>query len=119
MPAEVTFTLDTQGIGEYLRTSGQLRAALAAVVAQGVAYARSIAPVGRGAGEGGAYLPRTGRRPGDYRNGIVGEVAVTRTRMVGRVLATDFKAGWIEYGSEHMPKYRVLGRTTDHTKVGG
>lgn len=118
MPAEVTFELNTTDIGVFLRTNPELRAALADVVAKGVAYARSIAPVGH-AGEGGAYQATTGRHPGDYRDGIVGEVRVSKSRMVGHVLATDFKSWWIEYGSAHMPKYRVLGRTMDHLSGSG
>lgn len=117
MPAEVTFELNTRGIGYYLKNDPELRAALAATVAQGVAYARSIAPVGH-AGEGGAYR-KSGRAPGEYREGIVGQVVVGKSRMVGRILATDFKSWWIEYGSAHMPKYRVLGRTMDHMQVSG
>lgn len=108
------FTLNPAGVGEFLKTDPALREKLAAHVRSGVEYAQSIAPVGD-ATEGGAYT-RSGRKPGDYRAGLRGEVVEGRNRLTGRVVSTDFKSHWIEYGSARMPKRRVLGRTMDHLK---
>lgn len=62
-------------------------------------YARSIAPVDEG----------------DYRDSIHVEDLPDRRGMPGkRVVADDFKAHLIEYGSKHNPEFAVFARTADH-----
>lgn len=66
-------------------------------------YARSIAPVETGA----------------YRDSIE-VVAVDYPERSGwRLQATDYKAVWVEYGTETLPAHAVFEKTRDHVEGGG
>ncbi len=75
------------------RDRGVVRA-VAEVAEKGAAAARSIAPVASGA----------------YRDSIHTDDS---EGLPVRIVADDFKAGWIEFGTSDTPKFRVLGRTAD------
>ncbi|AHH98330.1 HK97 gp10 family phage protein [Kutzneria albida] len=72
---------------------------------KGAEHAKSIAPVGT----------RTTKHstPGQYRDSITAEVHTSKTRVVGRIRATDFTAYWIEFGSKHNEKQAILAKTMD------
>ena|SRR5437899_5001545 len=112
------FRLDPLAIALWAKTSPELRAAFERMGPEGVAYAKSVAPVGV-PGEGGAYSGHAHRRPGEYRDSLEWEIHEGRTRMSLRIFSTNFKAGWIEKGTKHMPKYAVLSRTLDFLKRHG
>ncbi|MFC0546930.1 hypothetical protein [Kutzneria chonburiensis] len=99
------FKPDSAGLREYLKTNPELRAVLERVARTGLAYARSIAPVGD---------PATDPDSGAYRDSLYAEIHVSPSRMSVRVGSTDYKRYWVENGAAHMPKLRVLGRTLDH-----
>lgn len=75
-----------------------------------VAYWQSIAPVFD------PEDPREKRKwpahgaPGDYRDSISYEIIDDSDGLRARVSASDFKAGWIEYGTKHMPKHAPLAK---------
>lgn len=74
---------------------------------EAVTYAKSIAPVADEAHTTkGGYVDK----PGSYRDSIHVEVAATGGVMV---VASDFKAHWIEYGTETMPEQAVMRRTEE------
>ena len=112
------FRLDPLAIAVWAKTSPELREALERMGTEGVAYAKSIAPVGE-PGQGGAYSGHQHRHPGEYRDSLDHEIHEGRTRMSLRIFSKDFKAGWIEKGTKHMPKYAVLSRTLDFLKRHG
>ena len=99
-------TLDYELVGIWLRTSPELRAVLEDLGQKGVAYAKSIAPVGGGRDP----------HPGAYRDSISYEIHQGKTRMVLRIGASDRKCFWVEFGAKHMPKYAVLRRTMDYLR---
>lgn len=52
-------------------------------------------------------------RTGAYRRSIKATVVVEDGRWVGRVNAFDFKALWVEFGTNGIRKSRVLGTALD------
>ena len=60
-------------------------------------YAKSISPV----------------RTGAYRRSIKPTVVYEGGMWIGRVNAWDFKAYWVEYGTNGITKSRVLGTSLD------
>jgi hypothetical protein len=77
------------------------------VAEAGVAYAKSIARVGS--------APKD-PHPGAYRDGIHAERREEKNRVEWRIVASDKKSHWIEFGAEHNAKDRTLGRTEDHLR---
>lgn len=110
MADDVTLTVDYAAIGLFLRTSPELRSYLEDLGHKGVAYARSIAPVGTRATK---YT-----KPGQYRDSIQFQVTASKTRMYLRIFTQDYTAWWIEYGSKKVPKYAVMRRTVDYLRTG-
>ena len=110
MPDSVTFTPDYVAIGVWLRTSPEIRLHLEDLGRKGVAYARSIAPVGT----------RTTKdtHPGQYRDSIRFVVVVGKSRMSLRIVSDDYTAWWQEYGSKKIPRRAVLRRTLDFLASG-
>jgi hypothetical protein len=76
-----------------------------AVAEAGAEYARSIAPVGD---------PTTDPTSGDYKKNIEARRVERDGYFIWQIVAADFKSTWIEYGSVHNEKYRVLGKTAEH-----
>lgn len=95
-------SINYQGLGRYLRESGELRAALFAHAEVGVQFAKSIAPVG-GHGD---------KHPGEFRDSIRAETTTTPGGFVGaRIVAAPL---WVEFGRKHREPYEgahVLRRT--------
>lgn len=89
--------LHSAALRAFLRGSPGLRAALLAKARAGVAYARSIAPVG------------TGR----YRASLRAELHEGPSRVSARIVADAEDAGLVEHGTSRQPGRRVLGRTVD------
>jgi hypothetical protein len=106
----VVLTVDHVSIGLWLRTSPELRAYLEDLGRKGVAYARSIAPVG----------DRTTKTttPGQYRDSLQFEVTAGKSRMSLRIFTDDYTAWWQEYGSKKVPRRAVLRRTLDYLASG-
>jgi hypothetical protein len=95
----------------FLETSPEAKAAALALASRGAEYARSIAPVGEK-----DHRLKSGYvdHAGDYRDSIEGEVVFKNGRWRGRVVARDFKAHWIEYGTKKWPKLAIMRRTRDY-----
>lgn len=110
MAEDVTLTVDYAAVGEFLRTSPELRAYLDSLGRRGVAYARSLAPVGT--------RDTKTTHPGQYRDSLDFEVIEGKTRMYLRIFTRDYTAWWIEYGSKKVPRYAVLRRTLDYLATG-
>jgi hypothetical protein len=53
------------------------------------------------------------RRSGHYAESFGIQIRLLSRGWEARVLNTDFKAGWIEFGSVNNAKHRVLGRALD------
>jgi hypothetical protein len=105
------FELNPIAIEVYLMTNPELEAELLRLAKEGEAYGRSIAPVGDKEHKlKSGYIDK----PGDYRDSIEGMVVQGHRRMKGRVRATDYKAHWIEYGTQKMTKRAVLRQVADH-----
>ena len=99
----------------FVATSPVLKARMLAMAKRGEEYAKSIAPVGEK-----EHTLKSGYvdHPGDYRDSIEGEVVLKNGRWIGRVIARDFKAHWIEYGTKKMPKQAVMRRTQAYLEQG-
>lgn len=92
----------------FLATSPVLKARMLELAKEGEEYAKSIAPVGdRKHTTKSGYVDH----PGDYKDSIEGMVVMKNGRWIGRVIARDWKAHWIEYGTAKMPKLAVMRRT--------
>lgn len=53
--------------------------------------------------------------PGDYERSIRPTIVRRKDGSIkGRVVATDYKAFWIEYGSSKMPTYAFAEKTRNH-----
>lgn len=52
-------------------------------------------------------------KSGKYRDSIKTGRGVYRGRAVGRLIASDFKSGWIEFGTSKWPAHAVLRRACD------
>lgn len=95
--------------------SVEVREALLAEAKRGEKYAKTIAPVnvtGKPHTLKGGYVDR----PGDYRDSIEGTVLFVNGAWRGRVVARDYKAHWIEYGTRKMPKFATLRRTAGYLR---
>lgn len=93
-----------------------VREALLAEAKRGEAYAKTIAPVNK---TGKPHQVSAGHidEPGDYRDSIEGTVLFVRGEWVGRVVAKDWKAHMIEYGTAKMPKFATMRRTAGYLKA--
>lgn len=95
-------SIDYRGIGQYLRGSEELRAALFAHATVGVAFAKSIAPVG----------PADDPHRGEFRDSIS---AHTYTAPGGFIAARITAAPlWVEFGRKRVRRYEgahVLRKT--------
>lgn len=54
--------------------------------------------------------------PGDYARSIEGTVVFEHGHWRGRVIARDWKAAWIEYGTRVWAKHAILTRTASHMR---
>lgn len=102
-----TLALDYHMAGIWLRTSPELREYLKGLGVKGVAYAKSIAPVGDASKD---------KHAGAYRDSINYEIHQGKSRMSLRIGARDQKSSWIEFGAKHMPKHAVFRRTIDYLR---
>ncbi|MFM9261870.1 hypothetical protein ACKAMS_24855 [Rhodococcus sp. 5A-K4] len=109
-PMQVRTQLELQAEG-FLATSLTTQAAALAYAKEGAEYAKGIAPV--------AKAPHTlpsgyVDNPGDYRDSIEGVAMFKNGRWIGRVIARDYKAFWIEFGTKRWAKHAVLRRTREY-----
>lgn len=92
-----------------MATSPLVRAELIDRATKARDYWRSIAPVGTH-----EHTLKSGHvdKPGDYRDSIQIEYRrLPNGVMAARIVAKDYKAAWIEYGSKHMPEYAPRAKT--------
>lgn len=81
------------GMSGLLARTVQMRAALHIRARLAAEYSRALAP----------------RDSGDYANSIVAVSGINdQGEMAGRVVAKDFKAKWIEFGTMYMPPFAPL-----------
>ncbi|WP_310962148.1 HK97 gp10 family phage protein [Nocardioides terrisoli] len=95
------FRLDYAGMGEYLR-SEDMEAAMLAHAEKVKAVAESIAPV---------Y--EQGPHPGRYKAAFSASAGVQEhktTRAYGEVSNDAPEAFFVEFGTEHNPRHRTLGK---------
>lgn len=53
------------------------------------------------------------RRSGNYAGAFQIQIRLLSRGWEARIYNTDFKAGWIEFGTRNNAKHRVLGRALD------
>lgn len=99
------FVENPLGIDEYLQHDPTLRAVLKHRAENQLKWAVANAPVGD---------PAKDIHSGDYRDSLEVVEHHSPTRMSFRLQTADFKRYWIEYGSVHMTKHRILGKSLDH-----
>ncbi len=99
---------------EYLTTATAREIALARAKSA-AAYAKTIAPVGARAHKVSANHYD---EPGDFKDSIDAEVIFKRGAWRGRVIARDYKAHWIEYGTKKMKKQAIMRRAAAHARGG-
>lgn len=97
-----TFT-PASGIGREIARSAGVRELLAVKAARVLAAAKSH----------GAQV----RRSGHYAAAFDVRFELHATGWEARVVNTDFKAGWIEFGTKNNQKQRVLGRALDAARA--
>ena len=88
------------GFERDLRRSREVLEQVDRAASAGVEVAKGIAPAATGA----------------YRDGIELDSAAARGELPARIVATDHKSNWVEFGTGApgpTPKFRVLGRTAD------
>jgi hypothetical protein len=95
----VKWVEDSSGVHEYLEDDKDLYGILTGCAEDAQRYARGIAPVLTGAYRDSISYARD---PDDV--GVV-------------FYSEDNKAHWIEYGAEHTPRLRVMGRAMDQIRV--
>lgn len=98
-------SISYRGLGEYLRSSGDLRAALLAHAAVGVRFAKAIAPVG----------PLRDPHRSEFRDSIHAESTTdAQGHITARIVAQPV---WVEFGRKRVNPYmgaHVLGRTKQY-----
>lgn len=98
-------SISYRGLGEYLRSSGDLRAALLAHATVGARFAKAIAPVGP---------PRDPHRS-EFRDSIHAETTTdAQGHITARIVAHPV---WVEFGRKHVNPYagaHVLRRTAQY-----
>lgn len=94
------FIPSPRGIAELARDAG-MASGLGEIAEQAAARTREIAPVGDYAGGG------------DYRDSIDSDFGVDAEGAFGRVNAFDYKANWIEFGTEDTPVFAPLRRAVE------
>lgn len=98
-------SISYRGLGEYLRSSGDLRAALLAHATVGVRFAKSIAPVG----------PARDKHRTEFRDSIRAESTTAPGGYVAaRIVAHPV---WVEFGRKRVNPYagaHVLRRTAQY-----
>ena len=57
------------------------------------------------------------RRSGHYADSFVLQIRLLSRGWEARIVNTDFKAGWIEFGTRNNPKHRVLGSALDAARL--
>ncbi|AGM12757.1 minor tail protein [Mycobacterium phage Dumbo] len=58
--------------------------------------------------------------PGDYAKSIRVSFVKSKSGLPkARVMATDYKSWWIEYGAKHMPEFAPRAHTLAHFEGGG
>lgn len=94
-----------------------VREALLVEAKRGETFAKTIAPVNK------TGKPHKSKghvdMPGDYRDSIEGLVLFVDGAWRGRVVARDYKAHWIEYGTSRMPKFATMRRTAGYLRGTG
>lgn len=100
-------SISYRGIGEYLRGSSELQAALLAHAEQGVRFAKTIAPVG----------PSRDPHRTEFRDSIHAEPYRAPGGFIeARIVATPV---WVEFGRKHVNPYvgsHTLKKTADYLK---
>lgn len=89
----MSFTANPQ-IAQLLMRSEQMKIMLLAQAGRGVAKARILAP----------------EQSGDYKRSITAVAGLEGGSMRSRIVAKDFKAGWIEFGTVKTPAFAPLRR---------
>jgi len=56
---------------------------------------------------------------GAYMRGLVDEVALVDGKLQGRIVGTDFKSGYIEFGTEHQDPKAIMRRATENVGLRG
>ncbi|KZM70759.1 hypothetical protein AWN90_40070 [Nocardia terpenica] len=92
-----------------------MREALLAEAKRGEKYAKTIAPVNK-TGKPHRITAGYVDEPGDYRDSIEGLVLFEHGAWRGRVIARDWKAHMLEYGTTHMAKRAILRRTAGYLR---
>lgn len=112
--------LDKKALAKVVAEDPEIRAGVIRKAQEVQAYWKSIAPVGTR-----THTLKSGYvdEPGDYRDSIVVKYRKDHEgRLEARVVATDYKAHWLEYGSVHNKEGAYAQRTVDHfngTTAGG
>lgn len=98
-------SINYRGLGEFMRTSGELKAALRAHAEVGVRFAKSIAPVG----------PPRDKHRSEFRDSIHSEASEGFDgRQAARIVASPL---WVEFGRKHINPYQgshTLRRTRQY-----
>lgn len=87
------------GVGRELARTAEARTMLAQKAARVAAAARA----------NGSSV----RRSGDYAKSFSTRLELEARGWVAYVVNTDWKAGFVEFGTRNNPKHRVLGRALD------
>ena len=117
MPVDIAHVLaELKGVaGPAALTSAATREAVLAKAKEAAEYAKTIAPVnktGKPHTTPGGYTDT----PGQYRDSIEAVAVFENGEWRGRVISHDWKAQWIEYGTEKMPKQAVFRRAAAHAR---
>ncbi|MBF6060511.1 HK97 gp10 family phage protein [Nocardia terpenica] len=98
---------------DFLKNSSIIHARLEEAGKEAVEYWKSIAPVNTDPGE--PHILKSGwvDNPGDYRDSIRYEIVRNPTRMKVRVMATDYKAHWLEFGTVKMEARHPMADTRE------
>lgn len=103
--SELTLSVERAAAGMVI-TSAAFHEVMKGYAERGAEIAQGLAPVGDREHQYGGIVDV----PGDYRDSIKGIVVTEDGVPVGIVHATDFKAWWIEFGTEHQAPMAVLRR---------
>lgn len=88
---------ENKNIGNLLQKDEKILAPLEDKVKAAAEIARGLAPVMTGA----------------YRDSIQADQVLDGDKLVNRLIATDFKAHWVEFGTSRMPAQAVLRRAME------
>jgi hypothetical protein len=107
-----SYKIDANVFADYLKNSSEMHAKLAEIGAEAVEIWQDKAPVNK---TGKPHTLPSGYvdNPGDYRDSIRYKIMRNPTRMKVRIMATDYKAHWIEYGTKKMEAMHPMADTRE------